>query len=142
MINIDEIMDMLDWHQSDKIQEAGRKLASNIKCINVFVLPCYEGHGKNIWENCALILSEKSDAELKPHINRMFEWLEDMNWPGAFCIRDRLLQFKDRDWMNMVLNRQIQLATGYCNIWLHELERFKREYEIQQEYNVVFEDTE
>lgn len=54
---------------------------------------------KNVWDNCARIISERSDNELKSYLTDMMEWLQDMNWPGAFCILDRLKKYEDRVWL-------------------------------------------
>lgn len=88
--NIDEIMDMLDWNNNIDIQKKGIKLGGKIRCINVFLQPRHSGHGKNVWENCAKILYQKSDEELSGYILDLFEWLQDANWPGFFVIYDRL----------------------------------------------------
>lgn len=90
MVNIDYIMDLLDWNNSIKKQEKGIKLAKNVKCINVFLQPGGRYYGKNVWDNCAKILSARSNEELSPYLIELMEWLQDMNWPGAFCILDRL----------------------------------------------------
>lgn len=97
MYNIDEIMDMLDWNNPEEIQAKGRELAKNIRCINVFLQPGHKGHKKNVWDNCALILSERTDEELRPYTQQLCDWLLDLNWPGAFCIWDRLMNFKDKN---------------------------------------------
>lgn len=83
-------MDLLDWNNSIEKQEQGVQLAKDVKCINVFLQPgnCY--YGKNVWDNCAKILSERSNEELSPYLIELMEWLQDMNWPGAFCILNRL----------------------------------------------------
>ena len=94
--SIDEIMDMLDWNQPEEIQSLGRSLAREIRCINVFLQPLHKGHGKNVWDNCALILAQRSDDELCPYLSELFEWLIDINWPGAFCIEERLRQYEDK----------------------------------------------
>lgn len=113
MYNIDDIMDMLDWNQSKEEQEKGLKLAKNIKSINVFIQPLDPKHNKNVWENCAKVLSERSDEELKPYIIPLLEWLQDMNWPGAFIIFERLKNYKDKknfDWSYYeVMNRAVKL---------------------------------
>lgn len=90
MVNIDYIMDLLDWNNSIEKQEQGIKLAENVKCINVFLQPGSRHYGKNVWDNCAKILSARSNEELSPYLIELMEWLQDMNWPGAFCILDRL----------------------------------------------------
>ena len=83
-------MDLLDWNNSIEKQEKGIKLAQNVKCINAFLQPGGRYYGKNVWDNCAKILSARSNEELSPYMIELMEWLQDMNWPGAFCILDRL----------------------------------------------------
>ena len=90
MVDINYIMGLLDWGNSIEKQEKGIKLAKNIECINVFLQPCSENYNKNVWDNCAKILSARSNEELFPYMVELMEWLRDMNWPGAFCIFDRL----------------------------------------------------
>ena len=90
MVNIDYIMDLLDWNNSMEKQEQGIALAKDVKCINVFLQPCSKNYNKNVWDNCAKILSARSNEELSPYMIELMEWLQDMNWPGAFCIFDRL----------------------------------------------------
>ena len=90
MVNIDYIMDLLDWDNSIEKQEQGVKLAKNVKCLNVFLQPGNRYYGKNVWDNCAKILSARSNEELSPYLIELMEWLQDMNWPGAFCIFNRL----------------------------------------------------
>lgn len=90
MVDINYIMDLLDWNNSIDKQEQGIGLAQNVKCINVFLQPSSNAYGKNVWDNCAKILSERTNEELSPYLIELMEWLQDMNWPGAFCILDRL----------------------------------------------------
>ena len=42
------------------------------------------------WENCAKVICEKTDEELNKYTCEMLEWLQDINWPGAFLIMERL----------------------------------------------------
>jgi len=90
MVDIDYIMDLLDWNNSPEKQEQGVALARNVKCINVFLQPGSRPYGKNVWDNCAKILSARSNEELSPYLIQLMEWVQDMNWPGAACILDRL----------------------------------------------------
>ena len=82
-------MELLDWSNSTEKQLQGILLAREIKCINVFLQPGFP-YGKSVWKNCAKILSERTNEELSPYLIDLMEWLQDMNWPGAFCILDRL----------------------------------------------------
>ncbi|HBV50676.1 MAG TPA: hypothetical protein DEF06_00165 [Clostridiales bacterium] len=90
MIDIDYIMGLLDWNKSIADQAEGIKMAENIENINVFLQPCSKNYNKNVWDNCAKILSARSNEELSPYMIELMEWLQDMNWPGAFCIFERL----------------------------------------------------
>lgn len=129
MYSIDEIMDTLDWNNPPEIQKRGRELAKDIRCINVFLQPRHPGYGKNVWDNCAIILSERSDEELRPYLRELFDWLLDMNWPGAYCIWDRLKRYKDKEWFNYVLDDCIKEAKSLGEeIWLSNL------LEIQQSF--------
>lgn len=85
-IGIDEIFEMLDWNNDIETQKKGIEEGKKIKHLSVLI---QQGR-KNIWENCAKIIAEKSDEELKPYLTLLFEWLQDANWPGYNIIFDRL----------------------------------------------------
>ena len=106
MVNIDYIMDLLDWNNSEEQQAKGIALAREVKSINVFLQPTDKYHNKNVWENCAAILAERSDEELSYYLIELLKWLQDMNWPGAFCISDRMKQYRDES--------SLQSAFFYC----------------------------
>jgi len=87
-VSIDKIFEYLSWNNSDEIQKRGIELASNIKNLSVLIMPI---ENKSIWENCAKVLISKSDEQLELYFAELFEWLKDMNWPGAYLIYDRLI---------------------------------------------------
>jgi len=95
MCNIDEIMEMLDWNNSEEIQQKGIELAKNIKSISAFVQP--NDPGKSVWENCAKILADRPDNKLQPYLSQLLEWLKDMNWPGAEVILERLKVYDETE---------------------------------------------
>lgn len=127
MADITEIMDMLDWHMSSEIQAEGISLARNIETIIPFIQPLTPKYNKNVWENCAVIISERSDKEIKPHLPKVLEWLQDMNWPGAFCILDRLKNYSDKNSVLSAISTCIQKAKD-CNdeIWEDNLLTLQR----------------
>ena len=110
MINIEEIMDMLDWNQPVEIQKKGIALAKSINTIVPFIQPLTPKYSKNVWDNCTLVISCESDEVLKPHLAELLEWLQDMNWPGAYRIRDRLLEYSDNDSINSAIRDCIKKA--------------------------------
>lgn len=118
MINITEIMDMLDWNMPPEIQSKGIFLAKNIETILPFIQPLTPKHNKNVWENCAVIISEQSDEKIRPHLIELLEWLQDMNWPGAFCILERLQKISDNNAIISAINVCVKKAKDCSNdVW-------------------------
>ncbi len=96
MINIDYIMSLIDWNKSINEQADGIKMAEEVENINVFLQPCNKKYNKNVWDNCAKILSKRTDDELSPYLVELLDWLQDLNWPGALVILDRLKVFSGK----------------------------------------------
>lgn len=110
---------MLDWNNDEDIQAEGRRLAGNVKCLKIFMQPGDKQYGKNVWDNCALIINEKSDDLLKPYILELLDWLQDLNWPGACVILKRLQNFQDYEWLAWALKERVRLAKADNDeIWL------------------------
>jgi len=122
MIDTTEIMNMLDWHMPSEIQSQGISLARNIETIIPFIQPLTPKFNKNVWENCAVIIAEKNDEKLKPHLVELLEWLQDMNWPGAFCILDRLKKYSDNNSILSAISICLEKAKD-CNdeVWEYNL---------------------
>lgn len=53
---------------------------------------------------------KKSDEELEPYLISLFEWVQDMNWPGATLIFNRLLMYKDKESFDFAYNECINRA--------------------------------
>ena len=121
MCNIDHIMELLDWNNSSEEQSKGIELAREVKCINVFLQPG-PPYSKRVWENCAKVLAERSDEELAPYLIHLLEWIEDLNWPGALCILERLRKYKDNNLIDFALSecKRIAKATDE-ETWLNNL---------------------
>lgn len=127
MVNIDYIMELLDWNKSDSDQQRGLKLARDVQNFNVFLQPCNVKGNKNVWENCAIVLAEKSDEALNPYLGELLAWLRDMNWPGAFCILNRLQAYTDTSTLNRVVRQCVQCARALNDaIWLENLSLLER----------------
>jgi hypothetical protein len=85
--SIDELFAMLSWNSTEEIQKIGLAEARKVKHLSVLLQPI---ESKSVWENCAKVFVEKSDLELERYLVDLFKWLQDMNWPGAVLIYDRL----------------------------------------------------
>ena len=88
--DIEEIYKMLNWENPPSIRLEGARLAREIHDLSLLIQPPAP---PSVWEYCAEILSEKSDVALEPYLDKLLEWLQDINWPGAFTIANRLKIF-------------------------------------------------
>ena len=84
------IYDMLYCNEADEAYKEGMRLARELEDISLLIMPPAL---PLVWERCAQILSEKSDSILEPYLPQLLEWLQDLNWPGALVILDRLKLF-------------------------------------------------
>lgn len=109
--DIDRIMYLIHWNRSPVEQQEGIAMARQVSCIKAFFQPCGQGSGKPVWENCAYIICERTDEELKPYITDMLLWLQDLNWPGAEQIQRRLIGFQDVELLSVELNRMVPALT-------------------------------
>ena len=96
-LTIDDIYDLFTWDASYSEEEYNARVkkgiaeARKLRNLYPFIQPIIAGrNSKSAWEPCAVVVALKSDEELEPYINRLLEWLKDMNWPGAEIIFDRL----------------------------------------------------
>jgi len=115
-------MDMLDWNNSIEMQQKGIELAKDVKSINVFILPMHPGCNKNVWENCAKILANKTDEVLNPYLTELLEWLQDLTWPGTLIIIERLKKFSETEMLSFSVKESVKIANATNNyIWLKNL---------------------
>ena len=119
MNNIDTIMYLIDWRRSKADQHQGIAMARNIKCIQAFFQPSGPGYSKSVWGNCAKIICERPDEELIPYTLEMLMWLQDINWPGALDIMERLLRFSEVTVLAMTINEMLPALIAVDEIsWL------------------------
>ena len=84
---------------------------------------------KSVWENCAKVLASKSDIVLEKYVFDMFKWLQDMNWPGAEIIYNRLL-LMPADMLAWRFHRILADAIALKDEpWVSCLLAFEQEYE-------------
>ncbi len=127
MINIDYIMSLIDWNKSINEQAEGIKMAEHIESINVFLQPCNKNYNKNVWDNCAKILSMRTDDELSPYLIELLKWLQDLNWPGAFCILNRLRKYADNASYDLAYSTCLKYAQALeDDVWEQNLRMIKR----------------
>lgn len=122
MADIDYIMGLLDWNRTEEEQAEGLRLARQVKAFNVFLQPCDKKNNKNVWDNCALIVSEKDDSELAPYLFLLFRWIRDLNWPGAFRIVERLQRYQQDGYYDVLWNQAYTCAKALEDeVWMENL---------------------
>lgn len=118
MTDIDYIMKLIDWNNSVEEQEKGIKMAESIENLNVFLPPSNENYSKNVWDNCAKILSKRTNEELYPYLDNLFRWLQDFNWPGVMTIVE-IIERLPKNIIVENLEKSIELALEEKDdIWL------------------------
>ena len=127
MIGIDELLDMLDWNNDPIVQAKGIELAREVKTTNPFVMPMDSQYKDNVWENCAKIINERSDEQIRPYLDSLFEWMGDLTTPGALIIWERLLKFKDIEYMTFILDMCKACANAINDYGIHTLLEFEAE---------------
>ena len=124
VVGIDDIMKMLDENNVQELQNKGVELGKKIEAINAFILPLNKGYNTNVWKNCAKILASKSDEILEPYLDYLLEWIEDINWPGALIIIERLKQFSDIEKFYTVYEDTVKRAFGTNRgMWIANLSK-------------------
>ena len=108
-VDIDTLFEMMDEGQPVEVQEEALREARKIKSLSVFMQPIEYGWS---WENCAKVICEKTDEELNSYKYEMLEWLQDLNWPGAFLIMERLEKMDPQLLLNAAIYA-VMHAVGY-----------------------------
>ena len=85
----------LDWNGTEEEQ---KEVIEEILSFpnfdySLLILP---GCAKFCWENCAKVLSKLDDKTLEPYLSQICVWFQDMNWPGAIIMLDRLEQIEPK----------------------------------------------
>ena len=133
-MTLNEIYESFIWNSSYTEEEYEKKISAGInegkefKYLYPFIQPIVPELGKCLWEPCARIVVSKSDEELAPYLFLLFEWFQDMNWPGAYTIFDRLLKMPFS---------MLEKDYTYCKeratsendaLWLRALDDFEKAY--------------
>ena len=128
--SIDKIFEMLSVENNEKVQLQGIEKAKKIQHLSVLIMPI---ESKAIWENCAKVLISKNDEDLKLYLFELFKWFQDINWPGAFLIYDRLkcIPFHDLELAYSSSLEQAEKTNDYP--WILALNDFKNEQLIEEQ---------
>ena len=77
-----ELLKDLMWGADAFKQEKAIKILSSMEDLNLEIL-LQPSLGKGCWENVAKVLYIVGYPRVMEVIDGLFEWLQDMNWPGV-----------------------------------------------------------
>ena len=117
----DDFYSRLSWSSPEEVQKSAIEEASSIQNLWLFIQPMILPNPKAVWENCAIILAQRTDSELEPYLDRIFEWLQDLNWPGAIIIHNRLLDMEEQMRSEQLARSQKQAQRENDDEWLFNL---------------------
>lgn len=81
------ILKNLAW-DSTAVQKKSGFIAALQETDHQYLLQSTDYFGS--WENSAIVFLMLSDKEIEPYLINLLGWLQDLNWPGAEWILDRL----------------------------------------------------
>ena len=132
-MTLDEIYESFIWDSSYTDEEYESKISVGIneakkyKYLYPFIQPIIPKKSKCIWEPCARVIALKTDDELKPYLYLLFEWLQDLNWPGAYTIFDRLLKMPYSLLKDELNYCKLKAKKEKDELWLMALEDFLKQ---------------
>lgn len=126
---INEILEMISWDNSEDVQRCGIERAKNLNDISDFIQPITPQYHKNVWGNCAIIVSASDNKTIEPFLFELLEWVQDTNWPGAMTIYNRLLSVP-REMLMIPYNKALQESRNtHDQLWEEILVDFMKDYE-------------
>lgn len=112
----------LSWNCSTEVQEKSINQLIADESIDYKIL--LQPETKDCWYNCAKILIEIGYPRNKDTICGLFEWLQDMNWPGALEIRNYLESLPKKIFMPYYEDAIKRALKDKDEIWLYFLTWF------------------
>lgn len=120
--NIAQLMALLDWNNSQELQKRGIDAARAVSDLYVFIQPVSPDYHKNVWENCAKIRCKHSDTALEPYLTALLKWLQDLTWPGALRIMERLSTYQNSASFAEAINDcKIDAVSNNDEVWLENI---------------------
>jgi len=114
IMDIEKIFGLLNCNNSIEKQKRGIREASN-SCTHVLGLFLKQYNNKDVWYNCALIISQQTDEKLEPYLVELFDWIKNMDDPGADLIMERLGKYNRNSIFLLALSLRLNKAKKLNN---------------------------
>lgn len=123
MEKYEELINQLGRYDDEIIQNEAIEKLSNLPIDKLEIL--LQPQGKNVWENAAIvidhIISNTTNFNDEKIIFGLLEWLQDLNWPGAFIVTN-ILKKVDIHALIKCLEKAIDIAVKeFDECWIDYL---------------------
>lgn len=123
MDNLKKLIDDLDWNKPIEIQEKAIKNLENI--LEKDLCKLIQPKSKYCWENAAKVINIIGYPKIKPIIPDLFEWLKDLNWPGAVIIVNTLKNIESDEINEFIKEALIKAELENDELWKSGIEELK-----------------
>ncbi len=116
-MDINLLIRSLDWDTPAEIKEAAMKELEKLDEDNLSVL--LQPNGKGCWENAAILLRTIGYPRIRKILPGLFEWLQDVNWPGADIVIEILANINKKDILPHIEHTLIEAAKKNDEPWIN-----------------------
>lgn len=126
----ENIFKNLSWNASLDCQKKAINELASMDNLNPSAL--IQPLGKEYWENAARTLSKIGYPRIEEAIPGLFNWLQDLNWPGALIVMELLKSLPKE-----TIIRHLEFAANEAlstddDIWLINLSTFLDDFKLQE----------
>ena len=122
MLDIKAKIKDLNWNQRPQKNREAIEILQNIPSEKMYLL--IMPNGKECWENAALVLKKIGWPRIEVVLPELFNWLRDINWPGASIICELLKTIPIKILSNEVEGSIIRAARENDDIWISGIKYF------------------
>lgn len=126
-MNFQKNIDDLSWYKDTATQTKAIEYLSNRNELDLekLVLPI----AKSYWENASIVLCSYCDDKLVEILPELLVWLQDINWPGALRINNRISLIDKSKTMSCILDTMNEAVQLNDEMWICSLTKLIDEIE-------------
>jgi len=115
-MDINLLLDRLSWNTPEEIKGAAMRELEQLDedTLSVLIQP----NGKGCWENAAIVLKRIGYPRVRKVIPGLFEWLQDINWPGAEIVIEILANIEKKEILPYIETTLIEAAKKNDDPWI------------------------
>ncbi|MEQ8156526.1 MAG: DUF5071 domain-containing protein [Clostridiaceae bacterium] len=126
----ENIFKNLSWNAPlDSQNKAINEIASE---VNVNLNDLIQPLSKEYWENAARVLSKIGYPKIEEAIPGLFNWLQDLNWPGALIVMELLKSLPKEAIIRHLESAAKEAFSTEDDIWLINLATFLEDFKLQE----------